>query len=397
VGIREEGGIVNPQPASMNQEESAGMLKSLGFPDIEVHHSFNHFDFTRPSRRILVVGPMGSGKTEYSSRVWRDSQVTLNKSAQVGGHTSTGPADRRRVFFIRSRLDTTRFSEYPDDALAFRGGYERLGSSLATITDSFELESLIEKRPDVGTWIIDEASFYDERLAYIVREYSEKNGLIFIFPTLIMNFRRDIFNPTARLLLEASTDVFPLTAYCEHPDCIANSLYTYRYYQVDGDECPAIYFDPLIIIGGDRRKNDPSEPNYCTRCDRHHYLPGKEYTFLTLKPLGEQASRGEKEPLREELKALNSDITKSRLYRSMYREYIEEERGDRVNMNALKVPLIAEKALMYLYAEQNLINREQLIEMIDELALDRGYIECRLKDNRRPITVESGGGCQCGQ
>ena len=106
----------------------------------------------------------------------------------------------------------------------------------------------------LGTWIIDEASFYDERLAYVVSRESEEKGLTFIFPTLILNFRREIFNATARLILDTSTDVFPLTAYCEHPDCLADAFYTYRYYQVDGQECPALFFDPLIVIDSDGAK-----------------------------------------------------------------------------------------------------------------------------------------------
>ena len=155
---------------------------------------------------------------------------------------------------------------------------------------------MLAAHPEVGTWIIDEAAFYEERLAYVVQRETEARGLIFIFPTLILNFRREIFNATARILLETATDVFPLTAYCEHPDCLADSFYTYRYYLVEGRECPALYFDPLIIIGGDRRKEDPREPNYCTRCDRHHYLPGKEYTFLVLKPLGRAGLEGDLRP-----------------------------------------------------------------------------------------------------
>ena len=107
--------------------ETVSFLKSLGFPSVTVHHSFNHFDFTRPSRRILVIGPMGSGKTEFSARVWRDARVALTKSEKIGERTTTGDADRRRVFFIRSLLDAQRFPDYPDDALAYRGGYEQIG------------------------------------------------------------------------------------------------------------------------------------------------------------------------------------------------------------------------------------------------------------------------------
>ncbi|MCK5672312.1 MAG: thymidine kinase, partial [Spirochaetales bacterium] len=101
-----------------NSTDTKDFLKSLGFPSVRIHHSFNHFDFTRDSRRMLVIGPMGSGKTEYSSRVWRDSLVALNKSQKIADLTSTQGADRRKVFFIRSMLDKNRFPDYPDDALA---------------------------------------------------------------------------------------------------------------------------------------------------------------------------------------------------------------------------------------------------------------------------------------
>jgi hypothetical protein len=51
---------------------------------LDVLPSFTHFDFVQPGRRILVIGPMGSGKTEFSARVWRDAQVLLKKSAKAG-------------------------------------------------------------------------------------------------------------------------------------------------------------------------------------------------------------------------------------------------------------------------------------------------------------------------
>ena len=367
--------------------DTARFLKSLGFPELRVHHSFNHFDFTRPSRRILVIGPMGSGKTEYSSRVWRDSKVALKKSDQAAELTTSGKADRRRVFFVRSKLDAGRFPDYPEDALAFRGGYERCGDNISQVSDSFGLERLIEDHPEVGTWIIDEGSFYDERLVYVILRTSEENNLVFIFPTLILNFRKDIFNPTARLMLETATDVFPLTAYCEHHDCLTDSFYTYRYYLIDDQECPALYFDPLIIIGGDTEKHDPKEPNYCTRCDRHHYLPGKEYTYLILKPLGVEASRGSITPLLKELELIKGNMKKSQLYGQFSQAYIENRSTIPINLNALLVPCIAEKALMYLYAEQNLITVDHMEMVINELDLDRSYIEKSLADNKRPVKI----------
>ena len=204
-------------------------LKSLGFPNMRFHGSRNHFDFTHGERRILVIGPMGSGKTEFSAGIWRDARIAKRKSSAIAAVTTTEGADRRKVFFVRSQLDAGRFQDYPDDALAYRGGYERCGEGIARISDSFDLEKVIKDNPGHGTWIVDEASFYDERLAYVTARESERRGLMFIYPTLVLNFRREIFNSTARLLLETSTDVITLTAYCEHPDCLTDSLYTYRY------------------------------------------------------------------------------------------------------------------------------------------------------------------------
>ena len=371
---------------TVQDRDTIAFLKSLGFPELAVHHAFNHFDFVRPGRRILVIGPMGSGKTEYSSRVWRDSRVALRKTGEVRGLTTTEGADRRKVFFIRSLLDAGRFPEYPEDALAYRGGFERCGGRIAMIGDSYELERVMAANPDVGTWIIDEVSFYDERIVYVIRNESIRRGLIFIFPTLILNFRKDIFNPTARLVLENATDVFPLTAYCEHDECIEDSFFTYRYYRVDGIECPALYFDPLIVVGGDREKENPKEPNYCTRCDRHHFLPGKEYTFFILKPLGTRASLGDAKPLLEEMRALDADIESSALYRHMAEKYGENGNGD-MNMNALRVPCIAEKALIYLFAEQNLLTEAQLREIVETLNLDTQYLEESLGSNGRPVRM----------
>ncbi|MBL8967564.1 MAG: thymidine kinase [Spirochaetaceae bacterium] len=365
----------------------AELLRNLGFPRIRMHHPFNHFDFTKAGRRILVIGPMGSGKTEYSARIWRDGAVARKKGKAAESATSRAGADRRDIFVVRSSLDAARFPDYPADALAYRGGYERCGDRLGQARDSFALESLIAENPGAGTWIVDEAAFYDERVAYLMQDESERRGLTFVCPTLVLNFRREIFNQTARLLLETATDVFPLSAYCEHPDCLADSLYTYRYYLMDGVECPALYFDPLIIIGGDRAKEDGREPNYCTRCDAHHYLPGKEYSYFTLKPLGEAAARGELKPLLAELNAIAGNIEKSRLHASLRSRYLECADPCATQMDALRVPCVAERALVYLYAEQNLLSAEQLRSLVADLGLDREYLMRRLSDNRRPVEL----------
>lgn len=382
------------------QAQINALFKNLGFPSLLMHEPNAHFDFATASRRILVVGPMGSGKTEYAGHVWRDAQVARTKSSAVQRLTSgadsqkylfdpasgIGHADRRYTFFARYALDRDRFPNYPDDALAYRGGYQRCGKDIATVGNSFVLENLLQENPHIGTWIIDEAAFYDERLAYVIKQESERRGLVFVMPTLLLNFRGEIFNATARLLVETATEIYPFSAYCEHPDCLQNGYNTYRYYIVNGMECPALYFDPLIIIGGDRKKEDPFEPNYCTRCDQHHFLPGKQYTFFTLKPLGIEASRGNIQPLLEELAAVNEKSEQSELYRTFKAEYFDSDHPSSEQMKALQVPCIAERALIFLFAEQNLLSADQMRRIVKTLHLNKDYLDKRLSDNKRPLT-----------
>lgn len=372
----------------MSNSEASKMtddfLKSLGFPSIEIHQSFTHFDFTKPGRRVLLIGPMGSGKTEFAARVWRDASVAQKKSDMVKSLTATGIVDRRKVFFVRSDLDNSRFTEYPEDALPYRGGYVRCGENMARIKDSFGLEQVLQDNPTFGTYIIDEASFFDERIAYVVRKHSLARGVMFIFPTLILNFRKAIFNSTARLMLDMATDVIPLTAYCDHPDCLSDAFYTFRFYNIGQYECPALFFDPLIVVGGDREKSGSWSPNYCARCDKHHYLPGKEYTFFNLKPMGEEAMKGNPRPLREELERLNGDKENSLLYRSLIERY--GDTSDReIYLNSVRPDFIAEKALSYLICEQNLLSEDIVVRLATELNLNIEYLGKILSDNGRVI------------
>lgn len=368
-----------------SSEKMDSFMKNLGFPDLRIHTSLNHFDFSRPARRILVIGPMAAGKTEYTTRVWRDSKVARTKSSVVGASTSTDGADRRNVFFIKPGLDTRQFQDCPAGSMTYRGGVEDLNGQIAGVADSFSLEKLLKEHPEVGTWIIDEASFFDERLVYLMTQESTTRGCVFICPTLVLNFRREIFNATAKLLLEQATDIFPLSAYCDHPDCLCDGYYSYRYYLVDGVECPALYFDPLVVIGQSTLRHSEYEPNYATRCERHHLLPGKRYTFMNLRPLGHLASNGDIKPLRAELEAIRDGSKKSQLYTMFENYYLQGEQRQEEMMNSLKVAAIAEKALIYLFVEANLLSANQALTLINELQLNRDYIKARLSDSRRSL------------
>ncbi len=368
-------------------EKLESFMNNLGFPSLRIHTSLNHFDFTRRARRILVIGPMGAGKTEYTTRVWRDSKVARTKSALVAASTATGAADRRNVFFVRPGLDTRQFHNCPPGSLPYRGGIEDLGGKISGAADSFALEALFKEHPEVGTWIIDEAAFFDERLVYLMAKESDERGVIFICPTLVLNFRRETFNATATLLLEQATDIFPLSAYCDHPDCLSDGYFSYRYYLVDNIECPALYFDPLLIIGQTDLRHSEYEPNYCTRCEKHHLLPGKRYTYMALKPLGNLASAGDIAPLRNELAAIQAGSHTSKLFTMFEDYYLRGEKRNETMMNSLKVAAIAEKALLYLYTEANLISTDQLLSLVNELQLDRQYIRLRLADCHRSVAA----------
>jgi thymidine kinase len=54
-------------------------------------------------------------------------------------------------------------------------------------------------------------------------------------------------------------------------------------------------------------------------------------------------------------------------------------------LNALKVPCIAEKAIAFLYCEQNLLSRQQVLELVGELGLDAAYLTKRIQDNGRVL------------
>ena len=56
-------------------------------------------------------------------------------------------------------------------------------------------------------------------------------------------------------------------------------------------------------------------------------------------------------------------------------------------MNSLTVPCIAEKALMFLFAEQNLISEDQMRLLTEELNLDQEYMRSTLADNGRPLDL----------
>jgi thymidine kinase len=80
-------------------------------------------------------------------------------------------------------------------------------------------------------------------------------------------------------------------------------------------------------------------------------------------------------------------MSDSMLYRNIrdrYGNLADEE----IYFNSLLPANIAEKALIFLFAEQNLVPEEVLIRLVDDLSLDREYMSKVLADNRRPVSLE---------
>jgi thymidine kinase len=104
---------------------------------------------------------------------------------------------------------------------------------------------------------------------------------------------------------------------------------------------------------------------------------------MTLKPLGQLVYGGDVKPLLKELNFLKHDIERSQLYRHFTGKYIDVEYPTPIMMNALKVSCIAEKALIYLFAEENIISAVQMQSLVHEIKADTGYINERLQENRQ--------------
>lgn len=352
-----------------------------------MHSVLSHFDFLSEGKIIMVIGPVGAGKTQFAAQIWRDSLILQKKSLKALQKVTTPLGARRTdIFFVRSILDSLRFSENPKDSLSYRGGYERLGNSIAYARDSYDIENLIDKNPQKGLWIIDEPAFYDERLASLLASKVQKEKLNFLLTGLIWDFRNQIFNKTIQSLLKVVTDLMPITAYCEHPDCLRESFFTYRFYQVGENEIPAPYFDPLVIVGGDVIKKSYLQPNYSSRCEKHHIVLGKDYLDSYLIPLVSTINKKKtliREDLVNELMTLKM-VNSLNKVDSFFVESLKRETNSQSNIDSLlQLPCLSERALLYLYQQEGLLDLDDLLFIIQKADLNLSYLQLFLSDNEK--------------
>ena len=57
-------------------------------------------------------------------------------------------------------------------------------------------------------------------------------------------------------------------------------------------------------------------------------------------------------------------------------------------MNSLRVSCIAERALLFLFTEQNLVPNDLFLWLVKDLRLDLDYLHRRLSDCRRAAVLE---------
>ena len=88
-----------------------------------------------------------------------------------------------------------------------------------------------------------------------------------------------------------------------------------------------------------------------------------------------------------ELEALKCNKEKSQLYSSLLTRYGDDKDGEKY-LNSLNTDMIAEKALSYLFSEQNLVSEVLLRSIVRDLELNTKYLEKTLKENRRPVSFE---------
>ena len=108
-----------------------------------------------------------------------------------------------------------------------------------------------------------------------------------------------------------------------------------------------------------------------------------------MKPLAEEASKGNVKRLRSEIESLKYNIKKSELYKNICNRY-KGNPNEEIYFNSLKPDYIAEKALMFLFNEQNLVSEDLLVRFVNELSLNREYMTRTLADNRRPVSLDQG-------
>ncbi len=83
----------------------------------------------------------------------------------------------------------------------------------------------------------------------------------------------------------------------------------------------------------------------------------------------------------DELERIKGKLETSLLYKSFCG-------AEEILMNSLRVSCIAEKALLFLFTEQNLLPNELFLRLVKDLGMDLDYLSRRLSDCRRASVLQ---------
>jgi len=163
----------------------------------------------------------------------------------------------RRAQIARQKVQV--FKPAMDDRYSVEEVSSHNGVQLEATVVSNSQEILNRVAPDTTVVAIDEAQFFDCRIAEVCNELADQ-GVRVIVAGLDMDFRGEPFGPMPVLMAQAE-QVDKLTAICMV--CGAPASRTQRL--VHGQ--PASYDEPIILVG--------AEETYEARCRHCHRVPGK--------------------------------------------------------------------------------------------------------------------------
>ena len=182
----------------------------------------------------LVCGSMFSGKTEELIRRIKRAEIA-----------------KQRVQVFSHRLDT----RYGESQVASHSG-----ANISSIPVQSATQILEKLDPESNVVAIDEAQFFDWRVADVANKLADK-GIRVIVAGLDTDFRGKPFGPMPLLMAQAE-HVDKLSAICVV--CGEPASRTQRL--INGE--PARYDDPVILVG--------ASEVYEARCRHCHQVPGRE-------------------------------------------------------------------------------------------------------------------------
>jgi thymidine kinase len=182
----------------------------------------------------LVCGSMFSGKTEELIRRIKRAEIA-----------------KQRVQVFSHGLDT----RYGESQVASHSG-----ANLRSVPVQSAMQILEKLDPEATVVAIDEAQFFDWRVAEVAHKLADR-GIRVIIAGLDMDFRGEPFGPMPLLMAQAE-QMDKLSAICVV--CGEPASRTQRL--INGQ--PAKYDDPVILVG--------ASEVYEARCRHCHQVPGRE-------------------------------------------------------------------------------------------------------------------------